>query len=100
MAQILECDACRADIGTRLDAFVATAFSLSRSAAERLIAEGVVTVAKGEANKKYRLRGDEHVTVTLPDPVPAEAQPENIPLLHRKTRLLDVRNIWQGGGRV
>ena len=80
MAQILESAVTQAEIGTRLDAFVATAFSLSRSAAERLITEGQVTVLNGEANKKYRLRGNEHVTLTLPDPVPAEAQPEDIPL--------------------
>ncbi len=80
MAQILEATATPEQLGMRLDAFVAIAFSLSRSAAERLIAEGQVDVVNGEANKKYRLRGKERITLTLPDPAPAEAQPENIPL--------------------
>ncbi len=69
-----------ADAATRLDAYLATAFDLSRSAAERLIAEGRVEVVGGEANKKYRLRGGEQITLTLPAPTPAEAQPEDIPL--------------------
>ena len=66
--------------GTRLDAYLATAFALSRSAAERLLAEGRVEITGGEANKKYRLKGGEEITLTLPDPTPAEALPEDIPL--------------------
>ena len=68
------------DAGARLDAYLAAAFGLSRSAAERLLAEGQVAVTGGEANKKYRLRGGEEIALTLPDPAPAEAQPEDIPL--------------------
>ena len=64
----------------RLDAVVAAAFDLSRSAAERHIAEGRVTLSFGEVSKKYRLKGGEEITLTLPDPVPAEAQPEEIAL--------------------
>ena len=66
--------------GTRLDAYLATAFDLSRNAAERLLGEGRIEIAGGEANKKYRLKGGEEITLTLPDPVPAEAEPEDIPL--------------------
>lgn len=80
MAQMLESRVTDADIGTRLDAYLASAFSLSRSAAERLLAEGNVSVQGGTAAKNYRLRGGEQITLTLPDPAPAEAQPEQIPL--------------------
>lgn len=66
--------------GERLDGFLAAAFDISRSAAERLLAEGRVVLSFGEANKKYRLKGGEEITLTLPDPVPAEAAPEDIPL--------------------
>ena len=80
MSEILRVSATEGDQGKRLDAFLAGAFDLSRSAAERLIAEGQVSLSFGEINKKYRLKGGEEVTLTLPDPTPAEAVPENIPL--------------------
>lgn len=70
-------DACR---GTRLDRFLAEQMDVTRSAAERLLSDGAVTVIGGEAVKNYRLRGGEQVAVTIEDPAPAEAQPENIPL--------------------
>lgn len=68
------------DRGKRLDSFVAERFDVSRAAAQRLIAEGMVTLSFGDANKKYSIKGGESVTLTRPDPVPAEAQPEDIPL--------------------
>ncbi len=80
MAEILKTVAAPADKDKRLDGFLATAFELSRSCAERLIGEGRVTLSFGEASKKYRLKGGEEITLTLPDPAPAEAQPEDIPL--------------------
>ena len=80
MAEILKAVAALTDRDKRLDGFLATAFDLSRSAAERLIGEGRVALSFGEANKKYRLKGGEEITLTLPDPAPAEAQPEDIPL--------------------
>ena len=76
----LECTAAAADRGRRLDAFLAAAFDLSRSAVERLLGEGAVTITPGRAEKNYRLTGGEHVTLCLPDPVPDKAEPENIPL--------------------
>ena len=76
----LECTAATADRGRRLDAFLAAAFDLSRSAVERLLGEGAVTITPGRAEKNYRLAGGEHVTLCLPDPVPDRAEPENIPL--------------------
>lgn len=78
--ETLECKAAPADAGKRLDAFLSTAFDLSRSAAERLLAGGAVTITPGRAEKNYRLRGNEQVTLCLPDPAPAAAEPENIPL--------------------
>lgn len=80
MAEILNACVPADAAGTRLDAYLATAFSLTRSAAERLIAEGRVSLSTGDANKKYRLKGGEEITLTLPDPTPAEALPEDIPL--------------------
>ena len=80
MAEILQATVKEEERGTRLDAYLAARFDISRSAAERLLAEGRVEITGGEANKKYRVRGGEQVALTLPDPTPAEALPEDIPL--------------------
>ena len=80
MPQILKSVAGAEHAGSRLDAYLAAAFDLTRSAAERLLEQGAVEVISGEASKKYRLKGGEEITLTLPDPTPSEALPEDIPL--------------------
>ena len=67
--------------GQRLDAYVAEAVEgLTRSAAQRLLAQGQITVNGGSAAKNYKLTGGEAIAVTLPEPEPTEAVPQNIPL--------------------
>ena len=67
--------------GARLDAFLASALpELTRSAAQRLIAEGHVTVDGKTPAKSMKLAGGEQVAVTLPEPEEAQALPEDIPL--------------------
>lgn len=69
------------DAGTRLDSFLAASLpGLTRSAAARLIETGRVTVDGKSAAKSCKLTGREIVTVTLPDPEPVEALPQDIPL--------------------
>lgn len=68
------------DSGKRLDQFAAQAGDLTRSAITRLIECGSVTVNGQAATKNYRLREGDHVEVTLPEPEPCEALPQNIPL--------------------
>lgn len=80
MAERFEMTVDAAHSGERLDRFLADALSVTRSAVERLLDEGAVCVTGGTSAKNYRLRGGEHITVEIADPVPAEAQPENIPL--------------------
>lgn len=67
-------------VGQRLDIYIAERERISRSAAQKLIESGAVTV-NGEAKaKNYRLREGDIVECELPEPVPADAQPEEIPL--------------------
>ena len=67
--------------GQRLDAFLAAALpELTRSAAQRLIAEGQVAVDGKIPAKSLKLSGGETVSVTLPEPEAAQALPEDIPL--------------------
>ena len=72
--------AAAADAGKRLDQFAAQAGELTRSAITRLIESGDVTVNGQAVAKNYRLRESDLVEVTLPEPEPCEAIPQNIPL--------------------
>ncbi|MBQ8341744.1 MAG: RluA family pseudouridine synthase [Clostridia bacterium] len=80
MAQCFEITVTAEDKGARLDKFLSEHLDLTRSAVERLLEEGAVTLTGGAAAKNYRLRGGEAICVEIADPVPDEAQPENIPL--------------------
>ncbi|MBQ7335768.1 MAG: RluA family pseudouridine synthase [Clostridia bacterium] len=69
-----------ADVGKRLDQFVAEQGELTRSAATRLIEDGNVTVGGKESAKNYRVRMGDSVEIRFPEPTPCEAVPQNIPL--------------------
>ena len=65
----------------RLDAFLASSLDgLTRSQATRLIESGEVAVNGKTAGKSYKLAGGEDIAVTLPEPEPVEAVPQDIPL--------------------
>ncbi len=68
------------DVGKRLDIYVAERENLTRSASARLASEGFVTVNGAVLPKHYRLREGDDVEITLPEPVPDRALPEDIPL--------------------
>lgn len=65
----------------RLDAFLASSLDgLTRSQAARLIESGEVAVNGRAVSKSYKLAGGEDIAVTLPEPEPVEAVPQDIPL--------------------
>ena len=65
----------------RLDAFLASSRDgLTRSQATRLIESGEVAVNGRAVSKSYKLAGGEDIAVTLPEPEPVEAVPQDIPL--------------------
>jgi len=69
------------DAGKRVDAWLAERLEgASRSAAQRLLEEGLVCLDGKPPAKNYRLAGDEAVEVSLPEPEPLEASPQDIPL--------------------
>ena len=73
--------AAEADRGKRADVWLAEqAEELTRSAAGRLLEEGRVLCDGRPLAKNTRLRGGETVELTLPEPEPIEALPQNIPL--------------------
>ena len=70
-----------ADAGKRVDAWLAGQLEdLTRSAAQRLLEEGRVTLGGKPLAKNYKLTGAETLTVSLPDPEPIDARPQRIPL--------------------
>lgn len=67
--------------GLRLDKFLSTAdIELSRSMAVNLIENGSVKVNGKPSEKKQKLKIGDEIFVIVSDPVPYEAQAENIPL--------------------
>jgi 23S rRNA pseudouridine1911/1915/1917 synthase len=93
-ADIREARAGEPDAGKRLDRFLSAAFpELSRSRLQALIAQGAVTrdaATIGDANK--RVKPGELYRLLVPAAVPAEPQPEDIPLaiVHEDADLLVV----------
>lgn len=69
------------DKGCRLDQYLSRVCEeLTRSAAVRLIESGNVLVNDKIPPKNTKLREGDTVSVTIPEPEPAEALPEDIPL--------------------
>ena len=64
----------------RLDVYISEAYDVTRSAAQKLIEGGLVTVNGSVKAKNYKLSDSDTVEVDFPEPVPSEAVPENIPL--------------------
>ena len=68
-------------VGLRLDRWLAEQCpDLSRSQLQNLIEAGSVTCNGSPLNKKDKLKAGQTILLTLPDPQPIEAQPQNIPL--------------------
>ena len=53
---------------------------LTRSAVQRLLEEGKVSLQGRPLKKNHRLRAGEELELCLPDPVPTDARPQDIPL--------------------
>ncbi len=67
--------------GERLDQLLARSVDgLTRSAAQRLLEEGAVTLNGAPARKNTRTAPGDAVALSLPDPVEVDIRPQNIPL--------------------
>ena len=67
--------------GERADAFLARAVpGLTRSAAQRLLEEGAVTLAGRPLKKNYKTTPGDVLEAALPDPEPVDIRPQDIPL--------------------
>ena len=69
------------DAGARLDAFLAENLEdLSRSRAQQLIEQGLVTLEGAAVKKNHRVSAGERFRAEVPEPEALELTPENIPL--------------------
>lgn len=67
-------------IGERIDSFLSEETELSRSAAQKLIESGGVTVNGAPVSKKHLLKEGDEITVNLPEAKACEIVAENIPI--------------------
>ncbi len=68
------------DIGLRLDVFVSEKLNMTRSAVQKLLDDGFITVNGDVLTKNYKIRQNDEVRVSLPEPRIVNAEPQNIPL--------------------
>ncbi len=81
MAEPLILRASVEDAGARVDAWVSKQCpQLTRSVAQNLIAEGHLLLNGTPAKKNDRLKKDDILSLTIPEPVLMEATPQDIPL--------------------
>jgi 23S rRNA pseudouridine1911/1915/1917 synthase len=66
--------------GERTDSAVSSLAGVTRSAAQKLLGEGMVLVNGKMCTKSLRIKQGDRIHVTLPEPRPIEANPQNIPL--------------------
>lgn len=79
--EILTLQPNKEDAGQRIDAWLAAHLEdVTRSAAQRLLEEGRVTLSGKVPAKNYKLTGGETVEVSLPEPEPVDVAPQDIPL--------------------
>ncbi len=65
----------------RIDKYIAdNEASLTRNAVAKLIEQGGVFVNGKVVGKNYKLKENDNIILEIPDPVPYEAKPENIPI--------------------
>ncbi len=69
------------DTGKRIDVYLNEELDdLSRSALQKLIEKGEITVNSAKINKNYKLRKGDSISVNIPEPECIDIVPEDIPL--------------------
>ncbi len=80
MERVLEFVADAESEGCRADVVVSAASGITRSAAQKLIEDGAVTVNGETTAKNRKIAVGDKVTVTFPEAAAPDAKPEDIPL--------------------
>ena len=70
-----------AESGTRIDAWLTAVLpELTRSAAQRLLAEGMITMKGKPLKKNYKVSAGDAISVTIPEAAEVPLVPQNIPI--------------------
>ena len=80
MMETITLNAANVDSGKRLDVFVCEYTELTRNAVQKLIEKENVFLNGNKANKKDRLCEGDTVEITIDEPTPCDAIPQNIPI--------------------
>lgn len=81
MSNIITIASTAADAGQRLDSFLTEHIDdLTRNAIQILISSGNVACNGSCLKKNYKIKGDETISVTIPEPQQTNIIPENIPI--------------------
>ncbi len=70
----------QADIGKRIDVFVAERAGLTRSASQKVLADGYTLVNGSTVRKNYKISNNDTIVVELPEPTELDCIPEDIPV--------------------
>ncbi|MBQ4116926.1 MAG: RluA family pseudouridine synthase [Clostridia bacterium] len=68
------------DLDKRLDVFMAERGNITRSASQKLLKDGLVTVNGAVATKNYKIKSDDLIEFEVPDAVECENKPQEISL--------------------
>ena len=74
------CTVSAGEEGTRIDVFVSSVCSISRTLAQKMIDEGLVAVQGKAVAKRYLLSVGEEVAISIPPPKDLSLKPQDIPL--------------------
>ena len=101
------------ETGERIDRFLsAQDTGLTRSAVQKLIEDGGVTVGGKKVSKNYKLHNGDSVEIIIPDPVELDVKPQDIPveIVYEDSELLVVnkpkgmvvhrQSRWHFGERI
>ena len=84
------------ETGERIDRFLsAQDTGLTRSAVQKLIEDGGVTVGGKKVAKNYKLHNSDSVEIIIPDPVELDVKPQDIPveIVYEDSELIVVNNL-------
>ncbi len=84
------------DSGRRIDSYIAERSSLTRSAVVNLIENSCIQLNGQQINKNYKIKTDDRIIVTIPDPKPLEVVAQHIPLNIYEDEDIIVINKPQG----
>ncbi len=68
------------DVGKRIDIFVAERAEITRSASQKILADGNILVNGSTVRKNYKIAETDSVEIELPEPTELDAVPEDIPV--------------------